>query len=343
MAGEHAMAYSKNPAFELAGVLDIHRENAHNFSQKMQNIPVFDDFEEALLTSNPGAICICSWADSHFFYAKKGLEAGLHIFVEKPPALSVNNYRELVKLAVEKSRVLMGGFILHWHPAYDYWISNCRKFTESAQLKINFMQHSQGKKWESQLRQLNFCSVLLDAGIHYVDVILQMAQCLPEFIDCRAQNLAPQNHGFPNVYELDLYFPNNFRASLNLGWGPYFPPRGIHHKQFFSQKAHFNLEYLNPNQQVVTGKADGVPSFQEFNMSRLELCALQAQKFAEAIEKNLSMDRQHQRGLNAMEILERAEESRVQGQKLSFLSNFSGNGHTRARVGELQELHSGQL
>jgi len=51
-------------------------------------------------------------ASSHHAIAKRALEAGLHVFVEKPAAMSTMEAKELIQLAEENKRVLMAGHIL---------------------------------------------------------------------------------------------------------------------------------------------------------------------------------------------------------------------------------------
>jgi len=63
------------------------------------------------------AIAISTPAATHFELAKRSLNAGKHVFVEKPLALKVEEGEELVELAAEKGRTLMVGHILQYHPA----------------------------------------------------------------------------------------------------------------------------------------------------------------------------------------------------------------------------------
>jgi UDP-2-acetamido-3-amino-2,3-dideoxy-glucuronate N-acetyltransferase len=74
-------------------------------------------FEEIL--SNPGvdAVVIAAPAARHYQLVKESLHGGKDVFVEKPLALGTTEAKELVNLARERSRVLMVGHILQYHPA----------------------------------------------------------------------------------------------------------------------------------------------------------------------------------------------------------------------------------
>ena len=53
---------------------------------------------------------------THYDLAKQALEAGKHVFVEKPPAMRGEEMEELVALAEERDLVLMPGHLLLYHP-----------------------------------------------------------------------------------------------------------------------------------------------------------------------------------------------------------------------------------
>jgi len=62
------------------------------------------------------AIALASPAVLHSSQVRRALVAGKHVFVEKPMALSVVEGEKLAILAQDKSRVLMVGHLLHYHP-----------------------------------------------------------------------------------------------------------------------------------------------------------------------------------------------------------------------------------
>ena len=51
-------------------------------------------------------------------FGRQALEAGKHLFVEKPMALTTADGESLCRLAAAQGRVLMVGHILHYHPAF---------------------------------------------------------------------------------------------------------------------------------------------------------------------------------------------------------------------------------
>src|SRR3712207_2540853 len=58
----------------------------------------------------------CALPISHYELAKRALEAGKHVLVEKPPAMRGSEMDELVRIAAERDLVLMPGHLLLYHP-----------------------------------------------------------------------------------------------------------------------------------------------------------------------------------------------------------------------------------
>ena len=64
------------------------------------------------------AVSLASPAELHFAQARAALEAGKHVFVEKPLALDVGEAEQLCELAETRGLVLMVGHLLQYHPVY---------------------------------------------------------------------------------------------------------------------------------------------------------------------------------------------------------------------------------
>src|ERR1035437_6818849 len=75
------------------------------------------DYAEVLADENIDAVVLATPAALHFDMAKRALQAGKDVFVEKPLALSAAEGSELVEFAATNRRILMVGPILQFHPA----------------------------------------------------------------------------------------------------------------------------------------------------------------------------------------------------------------------------------
>lgn len=100
----------------LSAICDANDEASRPLSQTY-NVPVrvWDD-----LLVDPGidGVAIATPAVQHACLARAALEAGKHVFVEKPLALSVPEAEQLCDLADRHQRCLMVGHLLQYHPAF---------------------------------------------------------------------------------------------------------------------------------------------------------------------------------------------------------------------------------
>lgn len=94
--------------------------NSHTLAEYKSKFPETNfttSFEEILSNPQIKAVVITTPAAIHYEIAKKALQAGKDVFVEKPLALTVKEGEYLVGLAERDKRVLMVGHILQYHPA----------------------------------------------------------------------------------------------------------------------------------------------------------------------------------------------------------------------------------
>ena len=101
----HADALKNIEDAKLAGVTDIYMESAKAFAQK-NAVTVYESYEAMLEDGNIDAICICTPSGLHAEAAIKALEAGKHVVLEKPMALTVED-ADAVNEAVKKSGCLL--------------------------------------------------------------------------------------------------------------------------------------------------------------------------------------------------------------------------------------------
>jgi UDP-2-acetamido-3-amino-2,3-dideoxy-glucuronate N-acetyltransferase len=80
-------------------------------------VPTCDSYTDLIKRPDIQGIVIAAPAAQHYALAKQALEAGKDVFVEKPLSLHVEEAESLVNLAEVRSRILMVGHLLHYHPA----------------------------------------------------------------------------------------------------------------------------------------------------------------------------------------------------------------------------------
>jgi predicted dehydrogenase len=94
---------------------DINRHQ--ELQSKYPNINIISDYQKILTDPNISGVVIATPASTHYDIAKKALEAGKHIFVEKPFTTDYSRACELVSLAKKNNLIIMIGMIFLYNMA----------------------------------------------------------------------------------------------------------------------------------------------------------------------------------------------------------------------------------
>ncbi len=155
------------------------------------------------------AVIIATPAETHYALARKALEAGKHVLVEKPLALFSEQARELAHLSTKMGRVLMPGHLLLFHPA----IVKIRQMIEEGTL---------GSLQYLYSNRLNLGSVRKDENIlwsfapHDVSVLRYLIGADPIHVQAHgAVFLQPGTH---DVTLTHLRYPGNVHAHIHVSW-----------------------------------------------------------------------------------------------------------------------------
>src|SRR5205823_2378511 len=100
---------------ELAALCDISDDKRAEFAPRYPDARMTGEFDE-MLAADVNAVVIATPVPTHYELAKRALEAGKHVLVEKPPAMRASEMDELVGLAAERDLTLMPGHLLLYHP-----------------------------------------------------------------------------------------------------------------------------------------------------------------------------------------------------------------------------------
>jgi predicted dehydrogenase len=101
----------------VKAVCDLHPANRAAVHQVFPEIPTTDSYDTILADSGIAAVIIATPPATHFTLARKAIEAGKHVWIEKPLALRVDEGRDLVRLSETKHRVLFVDHTFLYDPA----------------------------------------------------------------------------------------------------------------------------------------------------------------------------------------------------------------------------------
>ncbi len=100
----------------LAAVSDADPARAQGFAEKY-GVPALS-YDDILANKDIAGVCLPVPAPLHAPMTLRALEAGKHVMVEKPIAMSLDEAETMVAAADKASRILMVGHVLHYHPVF---------------------------------------------------------------------------------------------------------------------------------------------------------------------------------------------------------------------------------
>jgi predicted dehydrogenase len=218
MGLSHALAYHRNPGFEIVGLANRSRPA---LPDGFETYPFFDSLDRALAETRPDLVCVATYTDTHADYAIAAMEAGAHVFVEKPLALTVADAERVVETAGRTGRKLVVGYILRHHPSWMRFIAEARAMGGPYVMRMNLNQQSVGATWDVHKRLMETTSPIVDCGVHYVDVMCQITDAAP--VEVRGMGVRLSDEIAPDMYNyghLQVLFADGSVGWYEAAWGP---------------------------------------------------------------------------------------------------------------------------
>ncbi|MDX1364537.1 Gfo/Idh/MocA family protein [Arenibacter latericius] len=297
MGISHARAYHKLPDFEIVGLVSRSPESREKLSKELGGYPTFAEFKSALEQTKPDVVSINTYPDTHAQYAKMSLEAGAHVFVEKPLALTVEEAQELVDLAIEKKRKMVVGYILRVHPSWTKFVDVARGLGKPLVMRMNLNQQSSGDHWYTHKQLMNSMSPIVDCGVHYVDIMCLMTQSKPISVSAIGARLSEEiDSEMYNYGQLQVRFQDGSIGWYEAGWGP-----------MMSETAFFVKDVIGPKGAVSIidedkGESQDIDGHSKTNSLKLHYSELDAAgKFSKKDERIPTEDEPDHDGLCLLE------------------------------------------
>ena len=194
---------------ELAWLCDLSDEQRARISSRYPEARLTADFDEMLADDSLEAVVVATPVVTHAELAKRALEAGKHVLVEKPPALTAGEVEDLVATAEAQERVLMPGHLLLYHPG----VARLKELIRSGELGDVLYVYGNRQNL-GQIRKDE--NALWSLGVHDLSVILHLLEEEPEEAWARGESFITE--GVEDVVFCYLRFPSGKVAHMHLSW-----------------------------------------------------------------------------------------------------------------------------
>jgi predicted dehydrogenase len=194
---------------DLAWLCDVSGDLREQFGKRHPNATLTDDFSRMLADPALEAVIIATPVPTHYALAKQALEAGKHVFVEKPPAMKGREMEDLLRIAEERDLVLMPGHLLLYHPG----VRKLKELIDAGELGNVLCVYGNRQNLGKIRKDEN---ALWSLGVHDLSVILYLIGEEPT--EAVAHGNAFLNEGVEDVVFCYLRFPSGKIAHMHLSW-----------------------------------------------------------------------------------------------------------------------------
>ena len=242
MGSSHALAYHQLDGFEICGLVSTGKSKEVLNEKLGGGYTLYTDYEEALKSTQPDAVCISTYPDTHESYAIMAFEKGCHVFIEKPLADTVEGSVRVRDAANKAGKKLVVGYILRHHPSWERFIEVSQTLGKPLVMRMNLNQQSQTEMWTLHRNLMKSLSPIVDCGVHYIDVMCQMTRSKPVQVSAIGAKLTDEipddNY---NYGQLQIRFEDGSVGWYEAGWGPMISETAFFVKDVFGPKGSVSI------------------------------------------------------------------------------------------------------
>jgi UDP-2-acetamido-3-amino-2,3-dideoxy-glucuronate N-acetyltransferase len=193
----------------LVAICDKDEGQQRALKEEYPGCQIFSSYAEVLRDDTIEAVAIATPAETHADLVREALLAGKDVYVEKPLCLDVATGEALVALAREKSRILMVGHLLWYHPA----VLKLKELVETGELgRIQYIYSNRLNLGKIRREE----NILWSFAPHDISVILGLLGEMPDAVQSQGGNYLHQQ--IADVTVSLLSFPSGIKAHIFVSW-----------------------------------------------------------------------------------------------------------------------------
>mgnify|MGYP001138570391 FL=1 len=230
----HLRLLQQSEKYELVGFYDPFTENATKIAKEF-GYKLFDSIDELIAASE--VIDIVTPTLSHFDCAKKAIENGCHVFIEKPITKTVTE-AEAISAFADKHQVKgQVGHVERFNPAFT-----------AVSEKIKHPMFIETHRLAEFNPRGTDVPVVLDLMIHDIDIILSVVQSKVKNVHGSGISVISET---PDIANARIEFENGCVANLTASR---ISMKNMRKSRFFQKDAYISVDFLEKVAEVVRMK-----------------------------------------------------------------------------------------
>ena len=325
------------PDCQLKVLCDASENRLAHMRRLYPEVAATRQYDDLLQDAELDAIVIATPVRFHYTMAKAALEAGKHVFIEKPIARTGAEAQELVTLAQKQGLVLMVGHTFLFSPA----VRRMKEIIDAGD--IGQVQYISARRLNLGLFQKDI-NVAWDLAPHDISILLYLLEESPLSVSC--QGASHVSRGIEDVTMMYLNFRKNRCAFIHNSW---LDPKKVRQMTVIGSQRMIVYDDTEPLEKlkIYDARVEVPPhydTFAEFTYSyhygdayvpyikQDEPLKLECANFIESIREGVEPVTNGQLGMEVVRILEAANESLKQkGASVSLAElAVARNGHSHA-------------
>ncbi|WP_353482025.1 Gfo/Idh/MocA family oxidoreductase [Haliscomenobacter sp.] len=217
--------------YDLVGFYDPNPDMAKTVAAQF-NIKAFESMEALIEAAD--VVDIVTPTITHFALAVQVIQAGKHVFIEKPLTHTIEEAEELIRLSKAHGVQVQVGHVERFNPAF--------LALEDMELNPMFIEAHRLAAFNPRGTDV---SVVLDLMIHDLDIVLSMVDAVPTKVSANGVAVVSET---PDIANARIEFANGCVANLTASRISMKQMRKV---RFFQRDAYISLDFLDKNAQVV--------------------------------------------------------------------------------------------
>jgi predicted dehydrogenase len=231
---------------EIVGFYDPSDEASKEVAEKYQ-LSRFLDIDTLLNACD--AIDVVAPTNYHFALCEKAIKKGKHIFVEKPLANTMDEARQLVKLAEESGVKFQVGHVERFNPAF--------LSIQDVPLNPMFIEVHRLAQFNPRGTEV---SVILDLMIHDIDIILSIVKSDVKNISASGVGVITET---PDIANVRIEFHNGCVANLTSSR---ISMKKMRKMRIFQKDAYIGIDFLNKKTEIIKLRGEADPTVFAFDI-----------------------------------------------------------------------------
>jgi predicted dehydrogenase len=227
----HLNNWKEIPGTELIGFYDPNDDTAKEVADKYQLSRFLD--ADALIDACD-AVDVVAPTNYHFEWCAKAIKKGKHVFVEKPLANTMDEARQLVKLAKESGIKFQVGHVERFNPAF--------LAIKDMPLNPMFIEVHRLAQFNPRGTEV---SVILDLMIHDIDIVLSIVKSDVKNISASGVGVMTET---PDIANVRIEFDNGCVANLTSSRISMKKMRKI---RLFQKDSYIGIDFLNKKTEII--------------------------------------------------------------------------------------------